>query len=272
MRLLSPIAAAPHPPPVPLARPGRPNRVARRSTTKVRAMVLTAAGVNCDRETLDACRLAGAEVDAVHLNELLEGARRLADFSFLILPGGFSYGDHLGAGAMLAAILRHRFLDQIERFVADGRPVLGICNGFQVLARLGLLGEVALAPNLSGRFECRWVRLRVEGSPCLFLRGLDDLELPIAHGEGRVVTLPERLPEVLPLAPLRYRENPNGSIADIAGVCNAGGNVFGLMPHPERCVSPHQHPSWHRGGGSREGGCSGLTLFRNAVRDVRDEP
>jgi phosphoribosylformylglycinamidine synthase len=199
----------------------------------------------------------------------MSGQRKVGDFGLLILPGGFSYGDHLGAGAMLATILRHRFLDDIQRFVADGRPVLGICNGFQILARLGLLGNVSLVPNLSGTFECRWVSLRVESSPCVFLRRLDRLELPVAHGQGRIVALPESLPEVLPLAPLRYCENPNGSMHDIAGVCNPAGNVFGLMPHPERYVTPYQHP----GGGHAKRPYeepAGLAIFRNAVRAVQE--
>jgi phosphoribosylformylglycinamidine synthase I len=235
---------------------------------RVRALVLTAPGVNCDRETVEACRLAGADVERVHLNELIAVpgrvhlTRRLLDFGMLILPGGFSYGDHLGAGAMLATILRYRLYDDLQRFIDDGRPVLGVCNGFQVLARLGLLGEIALVPNLSGQFVCRWVRLRVVDSPCVFLAGLEQLELPIAHGQGRVVAPLATLPNLLQLAPLRYCDNPNGSLADIAGVCNARGNVFGLMPHPERYVISYHHPR-------RQGPPIGLVLFKNAVDYVR---
>jgi phosphoribosylformylglycinamidine synthase II/phosphoribosylformylglycinamidine synthase I len=243
-----------------------------KTSRRCRTMVLTAAGINCDRETIEACRLTGADVEAVHLNRLLAGERSLADFGFLILPGGFSYGDHLGAGAMLAAILRHRLLDDLHAFIASGRPVLGICNGFQVLTRLSLLGEVSLVPNASGRFECCWVPLGVAPSPCLFLRDLEELELPIAHGEGRVIVPEERLDEVLARAPLRYRENPNGSMADIAGVCNGAGTVFGLMPHPERYLTPYHHP--RRGLEQVEAGGSapaGLAIFRNAVRWVQEE-
>jgi phosphoribosylformylglycinamidine synthase II/phosphoribosylformylglycinamidine synthase I len=229
----------------------------------VRILVLTGPGINCDAETLEACRAAGAELAAVHLNELLSGARRFDDFGMLVLPGGFSYGDHLGAGAMLSTVLRHRFLDDLQRFVEDGRPVLGICNGFQVLARLGLLGSISLVPNSTNRFECRWVRLQAEPSPCLFLTGLDGLELPIAHGQGRVVVPEGHLAEVLPLAPLRYLDNPNGSVANIAGVCSPGGNVFGLMPHPERYLTRYHHPD------RRDAPPAGLSIFQNAVQYVR---
>jgi len=231
----------------------------------VRTLVLSAPGVNCDPETAEAIRLAGGSPEIVHLNLLLDGKRRLDDYGLLVLAGGFSYGDHLGAGAVLAATLRYRLLDDLLRFIESGRPVLGICNGFQVLARLGLLGRVSLVPNIDHRFICRWVPLRVEASPCLFLRGLDDLDLPIAHGEGRVIAAPEEIIHV----PLRYRRNPNGSDADIAGVCNASGTVLGLMPHPERYVSRYQHPRWQRGEGHHP---AGLTLFRNAVRYVEGQP
>ena len=235
-------------------------------TVTPRALILTAPGVNCDRETLESCRLAGARTDLVHLNQLTSGERRLADFGMLVLPGGFSYGDHLGAGAMLATVLRYRLLEDLQTFIDDGRPVLGICNGFQALARIGLLGDVTLTPNSSGRFECRWVRLRVQDSPCVFLQGLERLELPIAHGQGRVVVAPGE-PSHRVLAPLRYCENPNGSMHDIAGVCNPQGNVFGLMPHPERYQDRYHHPSWIQESRLPP---PGLTLFQNAVRYVRE--
>jgi len=237
----------------------------RRLAKKPRAMILAAAGVNCDPETAEACRLAGAETEIVHLNQLLRGERRLGDSGMLVLPGGFSYGDHLGAGAMLAAVLRHRFLDDLRRFIADGRPVLGICNGFQILARLGLLGPVSLVANAAGRFECRWVRLRVTEPVGIFLDGLDELELPVAHGEGRVVVPRENRCGLLGRSPLRYIDNPNGSTDDIAGVCNEAGTVLGLMPHPERYVTPYHHPR-HAAARGRGGVPDGLMIFRNAIR------
>jgi phosphoribosylformylglycinamidine synthase len=142
---------------------------------------------------------------------------------------------------------------------------VGICNGFQVLARLGVLGNVSLAPNDSGQFECRWVRLRVEPSNCPFLQGLESLDLSIAHGQGRVVAPEEDLGHILQQAPLRYCENPNGSVADIAGVCNPAGNVLGLMPHPERYLTPQHHPNWSRRADLPP---LGLTIFQNAIRYV----
>jgi phosphoribosylformylglycinamidine synthase len=233
-------------------------------------MVLAAAGVNCDRETVEACRLAGrphgASVELVHLNRLLSGELSLRDSGMLIIPGGFSYGDHLGAGAMLASVLRHHLMEDLDAFVRDGRPVLGVCNGFQVLARLGLLGSVSLAGNDSGRFDCRWVELEVRPSPCPFFAGLDRLELPIAHGEGCVVAGDGALPELLTRSPLRYVRNPNGSVAGVAAVCNASGNVLGMMPHPERFVTPYHHPTRQ----SRLAP-AGLVIFRNAIRAMSRE-
>jgi phosphoribosylformylglycinamidine synthase len=225
-------------------------------------MVLTAPGINCDRETLQACRVAGADAELVHVNQLESGARRVDDFALLLIPGGFSYGDHLGAGSLLATVLRHHYMDNIAAFVDSGRPLIGICNGFQVLARLGLLGPVALAGNVHGRFECRWVELEEAPSPCPFLTGLDGARLPIAHGEGRVVVWEEHLKEVAALAPLRYRENPNGSTEAIAAVCSPGGNVLGLMPHPERSITNEQRPNWTE----RAMDEAGRLFFENVVR------
>lgn len=282
------IAHAPVPAsPAPAPRPVAPAPVL---ATAPRVLVLHASGTNRDREAAYACELAGGLPEIVHVNQLLAGERHLLDFAMLVVPGGFSYGDDLGAGTLWALDLRHRLGADVARFVASGRPVLGICNGFQALVKAGLLpGDatertVTLAPNAVGRFECRWVYLQPDpSSPCLFTQGLDEpVYCPVAHGEGRLQTSTADL-DVLQAkrlvaltyvnppgttaaaAPAAYPANPNGSAAGIAGICNAAGNVLGLMPHPEDHIFPWQHPRWHRG----EAGMSGLRLFANGLRATR---
>lgn len=247
-----------------------------------RALVLRAPGINCDRETAHACRLAGFETELLHINQLLQTPERLLDYALLVLPGGFSYGDDLGAGTLLARNLTIHLGSQLDQFIDDGRLVLGICNGFQVLVRAGLLpGRVTNAPgermvasltdNMSAQFESRWVTLDVEISMCIFTQWIKHpIELPVAHGEGQFVLADSALLAQLqkngqvPLVyasptggDVVYPANPNGSISNIAGVCNARGNVFGLMPHPERYISALQHPQ-------RRGTGDGLLIFKNA--------
>ncbi len=264
-----------------------------------RALVLRAPGINCDRETAYACRLAGFETELVHINRLLQDPERLLDYHLLVIPGGFSYGDDLGAGTLLAKNLMIHLGEQLQRFIEEGRLVLGICNGFQVLVRAGLLPDLvlktsqhfaSLTNNASAQFECRWISLAVRDSACIFTRGIDHpIELPVAHGEGQFVLADaERLADLyackqIPIvytsnawqasllspspATLPFNENtpypanPNGSIGDIAGICNTRGNVFGLMPHPERYVHALQHPQ-RRGTSNGEG--DGLLIFKNA--------
>ncbi|NLG28427.1 MAG: phosphoribosylformylglycinamidine synthase I [Chloroflexi bacterium] len=259
-----------------------------------RVLILHAPGTNRDREAALACQLAGGAPEIVHINQLAAGARALEDYQMLVLPGGFSYGDDLGAGRLWANDLFHRFRASLDAFVAAGKPVMGICNGFQALVKAGYLPgpaprqRVTLTNNRQGHFECRWVRLRIEAqSACLFTRGLEeDILCPVAHGEGRLA-LPDEDERVAlwreGLVALTYVQapgddragrtvavasqagypaNPNGSVDDIAGLCNAAGNVFGLMPHPEDHVLPEQHPRWTRG----QAGGMGIGLFRNGVQ------
>ncbi len=249
-----------------------------------KVLILRAPGINRDGDAALACELAGATAAPVHVNRVAEGDVRLRDYAMLIIPGGFSYGDHLGAGKLLAVDLAHRLGDQLRDFVADGRPVIGICNGFQVLVKAGVLpGDagppaVTLADNCSGRFECRWVRLAADPqSRCIFTRGVEGvIEVPVAHGEGRVAVADDSALERLRAGgqvalrymgegdgPAAYPANPNGSADDIAGICNAQGNVLGLMPHPENAVMPQQHPRWTREPWREQG--DGLAIFRNAV-------
>jgi phosphoribosylformylglycinamidine synthase len=256
-----------------------------------RALVLHAPGTNRDLEAAEALRLAGAAPEIVPLNALRAGQARWGDFAMLVIPGGFSYGDALGAGKRLALDLQAYFADEVTGFVASGRPVIGICNGFQALVKAGLLPggadggpQATLTFNRSGRFECRWVRLAPgpSRSPCIWTEGLPDLiYCPVAHGEGNFVARSAAEVEALRAAGQvalmyarpsgepaggAYPDNPNGSVGDIAGVCNPAGNVLGLMPHPEDHIRPHQHPRWTRG----EAGQMGLGLFANGVRYARE--
>lgn len=249
-----------------------------------RVLILRSPGINCDDETAHAFELAGGNPEKVHVNRLLENPAMLDDYAILTIPGGFSYGDDISAGRILAQQISSRLMEPMKRFVERGKPVAGICNGFQVLVKTDLLpgpggpagpgashaGHPAtLAHNNTGRFMCKWVTLREEpASRCLWTRGLGEVELPIAHGEGRFVTASDGVLSHLEAQgqiALRYvPAAPNGSTANIAGVCDATGLVFGLMPHPERHVRKDQHPAW-TSMGTTEGEGPGLRVFRNAV-------
>lgn len=253
----------------------------------IKALILHATGTNRDREAAWAVEMAGGEATILHVNALRQRPNTLHDFHMLILPGGFSYGDALGAGRLLASDLRWLFEVELARFIEAHRPVLGICNGFQALVKSGWLPgpladapgqsprtavEATLARNASNRFECRWVWLEANpDSPCVFTRGLASrgvrrIICPVAHGEGRFVPaggVLERLQARRQIAltyvagghpeegqreeGAAYPANPNGSVADIAGICNERGNVLGLMPHPEDHIVRWQHPRWTRG-------------------------
>jgi phosphoribosylformylglycinamidine synthase len=265
--------------------------------------VLRAPGTNCDIETAWAFELAGAQPERLHLNRLLENPARLAEFQILCIPGGFSYGDDLGAGIIFSRQLRGQLNDAIRQFLTADKLVLGICNGFQTILKAGLLmrrgvesadisgleSEVTLTWNSNGRYTDRWVRLKVASTNSAFLRDIDEFDVPIAHAEGRIaVRQPELLqqlrqnqqialcywsPRAALLAAtsgdptniglLPEPENPNGSLANIAGLCDETGKVLGLMPHPERFLFATQHPHWTRKGLRGEG--DGIRIFRNAV-------
>jgi len=258
---------------------------------KPKALVLQAHGSNRDLDVIEALTLAGADAAGIPLNELRLNKTLLSEFQLLVVPGGFSYADALGAGKLLALDLASYFAEEISAFVEDGKPVIGICNGFQALVKSGILpgkppspggrgdrGEGAtLTFNAEGHFECRWVTLAPVSQTCIWTRGLDDLiECPIAHGEGNFqmsnifplssfiendqIALAYICPDSSP-ANGEYPLNPNGSLLDIAGICNPKGNVLGLMPHPENHIHPYQHPQWTRGVKQH----SGLALFKNGV-------
>jgi phosphoribosylformylglycinamidine synthase len=233
------------------------------------ALVIAGPGTNRDRDLAVAFELAGADPRIVLVDELVRQPDLLRSAQLVGVAGGFSYGDSLGAGRMLALDLMIGLGDELREFVATGRPVIGICNGFQVLTRSKLLPG-ALGHNSHGRFDCRWVVLEPQPkSRCLWTKSLDEaIHCPIAHGEGRYVHPdPDALAEAGQVA-LRYRStNPNGSVADIAGVCNAAGNVLGLMPHPENFVVGRQHPHHRRGTGLAH---MGLELFHNGVAAAKE--
>ena len=261
----------------------------------MKTAILRAPGINCNHETALAFELAGAVAEEVHVNDLIADPKRLRDYQILAFPGGFSFGDDISSGQVLARKLKYRLAEPLAEFVASGKLVLGICNGFQVLVKLGLLPaatpsrtndaptdttwiqEAALTHNESGHFEDRWVNLKVNpDSRCVFTQGLPDvIYLPVRHGEGRFLPqnpeLLDRLREEGQVA-VRYSDdkgnsgpyplNPNGSIDHIAGICDPTGRVFGLMPHPEVFVRPSQHPRWTRGAGDE---IDGMAIFKNAV-------
>ncbi|MBN1589075.1 MAG: phosphoribosylformylglycinamidine synthase subunit PurQ [Pirellulales bacterium] len=269
-------------------------------------LILRAPGTNCDLETAFAFETAGAKTERVHVNRLLEEPNRFDRFQILCIPGGFSYGDDVAAGRILANQIIHHLSDAMARFKDAGKLILGICNGFQVLIRSGVLldgnaeqgSPATLTWNDSGRYEDRWVRLGTDGTKCVFFKDVERMYLPVAHAEGKFVARDEAtlnrlaaagqlvlryLPldggmagakrsagwlghsEAVPQATdiLPFPDNPNGSQANVAGVCDATGRVLGLMPHPERHITRTQHPRWTRPETTQTG--DGLKLFENAV-------
>ncbi len=273
---------------------------------EVKALVLTGYGLNCDYETDFSLRIAGADSHRVHINEIISPVAsrqeiRLDCYQILVFGGGFSWGDDHGAGVLMAAKIRHHLGEALSRFISAGKLIIGICNGFQALVNLGLVPafglkywerNVALTYNDSGNFIDTWVNLKVNTlSPCIFTRGIEAIELPVRHGEGKFFAQSDQLEMlfadnqvVLTYAdqegkPARgaWPENPNGSLRDIAGICDPTGRIFGLMPHPEAFNNFTNHPDW-----TREKEClrregkeplswegDGIKIFRNAVDYVR---
>jgi len=234
-------------------------------------LILRSPGTNCDLETAYAFEQAGGKVQRLHINRVLEKPELLREFQVLCLPGGFSFGDDISAGKILANLLKNRLSGALQKFKDAGNLILGIGNGFQVLLKSGLLGEqlpATLTWNPSGVFTTQWVRLRAEDSQCVFLRGVESLYLPIAHAQGRFAG---RLAHSEQVA-LKYvpGDNPDGSQDDIAGICDATGRVFGLMPHPERYIDPSQHPHWTRiAPKERPRFGDGFKLFQNVIEYFR---
>ncbi|MFA5450848.1 MAG: phosphoribosylformylglycinamidine synthase I [Dehalococcoidales bacterium] len=244
-------------------------------------LIIRAPGTNCDFETSVAFQKAGAHVTMAHINQLINNGLKIGDYQALVFPGGFTYGDDLGAGKIMGNEIRLKLGDNINRFITDGGLILGICNGFQVMVQSGILpgngNAVTLTGNNSGRFECRWIHLAANPhSKCVFTRGIDRIYLPVAHGQGKLVASEDTL-DKLDVAlyytdpsgkqPVDYPYNPSGSLRGIAGICDETGRIFAMMPHPERHISFHQHPKWTRGKVSNPG--DGLQIFTNAVNWIK---
>lgn len=273
----------------------------------IKALVLTGYGLNCDYETDFALKLAGADPKRIHINELINIDRKgrsgvLEDYHILVFGGGFSWADDHGAGVLMAVKLRRHMGEQIERFINDRKLILGICNGFQCLVNLGLVPgfdnryrerHVAVTYNDSGNFIDAWVTLRVNpDSPCVFTRGISSLELPVRHGEGKFYAAKNVIDRLFKSnqvvmqyadhegrqAQGRWPLNPNGSLEDIAGICDPTGRIFGLMPHPEAFNHFTNHPEWTRRKETiiRQGNTAipeegeGIKIFRNAVEYVKN--
>lgn len=250
--------------------------------------ILRTAGTNCDKETAAAFNKAGGVSELMHINQLVKKEKILDDFHILAFPGGFSYGDDLGAGRILSNELRFKLMDSMKKFIDDGRLIIGICNGFQILVKSGLLPgngdfkqEASLIINDSGKFEDRWGFLKTQNSKCVWTEGLPEMiYLPVAHGEGKFITQDRDVLEKLKSNGQvvfqycdkqgilsGYPDNPNGSADNIAGICDQSGRVLGLMPHPERHVDFSQHPQWLKNKTYKDG--DGFLVFKNGVEYAR---
>jgi phosphoribosylformylglycinamidine synthase I len=267
----------------------------------VKVIVIRTAGTNCNEETAFAFSRLGAHVEQVHINALLSGAKKLRDYHILALPGGFSYGDDISSGRILANELRFKLGEDIQRFIQEGKLIIGICNGFQILVKAGILPglgwsscraltdvrkigqEATLFYNDSAKFEARWVHLKKAESSCVWTRGLSgQIYLPVAHGEGKFIARDKKVLDALASGgqivlryctvdggkPL-YPDNPNGATDDIAGISDTTGRIFGLMPHPERHFLFEQHPYWTRLTKKSEFG-DGVKIFENGINYVKE--
>ena len=258
----------------------------------INVCILTGYGINTDYEMYSAFKLVGGLPERIHINFLINNPVILDQFSIVVIPGGFSFGDHVGSGTILASLLRIKLGNYLQKVINRGSLILGVCNGFQVLVKMGLLPSihnaeqtVTLVHNESGKFEDRWISVEFnKKSPCLWTNGIEEMELPVRHGEGRIIMTKDVLADIekYNLCPIRYSKkgfihkkdlnvlpypsNPNGSINNIAGLCDTTGQVFGLMPHPEAFLYRFHHPRWRNEPLVHE---NALKIFRNAVNYIR---
>jgi phosphoribosylformylglycinamidine synthase len=259
------------------------------ASKKPRILVLSGYGLNCEAETAEALLMGGADARIVHFSDLEEKPARLLKYQGFVMPGGWSFADDISSGSVLANKFRHKLGQPFLSFVKSGRPVLGTCNGFQVLVKLGVLPdtegvmgqEATLVTNRQGRFENRWVTMRVEDSVCPFLKGIKFIRAPVRHGEGQFLVRDQSVLAGLRksrLIALRYCDellqtgagypyNPNGALDDIAGICNRRGNVLGFMPHPECSVRRELWPNWTRGETHE---ANSLKLYQNFVKKAAE--
>jgi phosphoribosylformylglycinamidine synthase I len=255
----------------------------------VNTCVITGFGINADQELREAFVMAGASVQLTHITDLIAQPEILKQYHILAFPGGFSYGDHLGSGKVFGTLFKKHLKTHLENFISCGGLVIGICNGFQVLVKMGILPnmdgdwkqEASLIHNDSGKFEDRWVLLKVNpSSPCIWTKGLSELEFPVRHGEGKFIINDKHKRESLLKNNLisltyaspegsepQYPANPNGSVLNIAGISDLSGRIFGLMPHPEAFLIPQNHPRWTR---EKIKESDGLLLFKNGVEYIKN--
>ena len=257
---------------------------------KPKALVLTGYGINCDYETQHAFNLVGADAKRVHINDIIDKIENLEDYQIIAFPGGFSFGDDISSGKVLANKLKFNIFDDLQKFIGDSKVIIGICNGFQSMVKLGILPAfernykkqvTTLTFNDSGRFEDRWVYLKINPkSRCIFTKNIDMLYLPVRHGEGKFVAKEIFLQKLNKNNQValwyvdergdlsNYPWNPNGSLENIAGICDETGRIFGLMPHPEAYLYKTNNPRWTREKLSEEG--MGVKIFRNAVDFIKE--
>ncbi|OFZ83152.1 MAG: hypothetical protein A2583_13035 [Bdellovibrionales bacterium RIFOXYD1_FULL_53_11] len=249
------------------------------SQQKPRALVVTGDGINCETETAQAFALAGFDSEIRHLNDLIaervKSDQLSSRYSVLALPGGFSFGDDLSSGKVLALKLQHGLGWNLDAFAARGGMVIGICNGFQALIRMGVFGkDISITSNVSGKFMDTWIKVMPVGTRSVWLRGVGSMELPVRHGEGRIVIAASRRSETLGkmerhgMLCLKYETNPNGSDEGLAGLCDTTGRIFGLMPHPEAFVRWTSHPEWTSTPGRATAPGLGLQIFENAFQEA----
>lgn len=264
-----------------------------------KALIITGYGINCEEETAKCFNWSGAEAEIVHINDLINNKNKLKEYQIMAFPGGFSYGDDTGSGNAMANKIRNNLNDEVLKFAQEDKLIIGICNGFQIITNLGLLPatlkdsqaqygtrQAALMPNSTARYQCRWIWLKNQSEKCIWTKGIDQIHLPVAHGEGNFYTEDETFKQMQKNEQIafsyinedgspaegKFPANPNGALHDLAGICDPSGRIFGLMPHPERFNSFTNEDGWElkkelllRAGKELPKEGAGMKIFQNAV-------